>query len=158
MGNPLDNLGHTSEDARVPRRVDPYRRPRVRADEYVRPVHVRIPQYKARSLSPSVKHHGYASCKGNVVQEPEADGHPADAANLGKPASNLGRPAAAVPAGGAGRRELGSVVRLLEGPRPAGRPLADADRVPEVAAPRTWLLSKAWRRTGLVGPAEVPGG
>ena len=34
----------------------------------------------------------------------------------------------------------------------------DAEREPEVAAPRTWLLSKGWRRIGLVDPAEVPGG
>ena len=40
---------------------------------------------------------------------------------------------------------------------PPGR-FADADRPPEVAAPRTWLLSKGWRRIGLVDPAEVPGG
>jgi hypothetical protein len=29
---------------------------------------------------------------------------------------------------------------------------------PEVAKPRTWLLSVGWRRHGLVDPAEVPGG
>ena len=40
---------------------------------------------------------------------------------------------------------------------PHGR-YADAERSPEVAAPRTWLLSKGWRRIGLVDPAEVPGG
>ncbi len=40
---------------------------------------------------------------------------------------------------------------------PPGR-YADADRAPEVAAARTWLLSKGWRRIGLVDPAEVPGG
>ena len=40
---------------------------------------------------------------------------------------------------------------------PPGR-YADADRMPEVASPRTWLLSKGWRRIGLVDPAEVPGG
>jgi REP element-mobilizing transposase RayT len=28
---------------------------------------------------------------------------------------------------------------------------------PEVAPPRTWLLSVGWRRHGLVDPAEVPG-
>jgi REP element-mobilizing transposase RayT len=28
---------------------------------------------------------------------------------------------------------------------------------PEVAPPRTWLLSLGWRRHGLVDPAEVPG-
>ena len=39
---------------------------------------------------------------------------------------------------------------------PEGRN-ADADRSPEVAAPRTWLLSKGWRRIRLVDPAEVPG-
>ena len=37
---------------------------------------------------------------------------------------------------------------------PPGR-YADADRAAEVAA--TWLLSKGWRRIGLVDPAEVPG-
>ena len=39
---------------------------------------------------------------------------------------------------------------------PPGR-YADTAREPEVAAPRTWLLSKGWRRIGLVDPAEVPG-
>ena len=39
---------------------------------------------------------------------------------------------------------------------PPGR-YADARRVCEVAAPRTWLLSKGWRRIGLIDPAEVPG-
>jgi len=29
---------------------------------------------------------------------------------------------------------------------------------PEVAAPRTWLLSVGWRRHGRIDPAEVPGG
>ncbi len=29
---------------------------------------------------------------------------------------------------------------------------------PEVAPPRTWLLSVGWRRHGLIDPAEVPGG
>jgi len=29
---------------------------------------------------------------------------------------------------------------------------------PEVAVPRTWLLSVGWRRHGLIDPAEVPGG
>ena len=28
---------------------------------------------------------------------------------------------------------------------------------PEVAKPRTWLLSQGWRRHGLIDPAEVPG-
>ena len=28
----------------------------------------------------------------------------------------------------------------------------------EVARPRSWLLSKGWRRHGLIDPAEVPGG
>lgn len=28
---------------------------------------------------------------------------------------------------------------------------------PPVSAPNTWLLSKGWRRHGLVGPTEVPG-
>ena len=41
------------------------------------------------------------------------------------------------------------------GPTP-GR-YADAGREPEVASPRTWLLSTGWRRIGLVDPAEVPG-
>ena len=44
----------------------------------------------------------------------------------------------------------------VRGP-PPGR-YADADRPPEVAPPRTWLLAKGWRRIGLVDPAEVPGG
>ena len=39
---------------------------------------------------------------------------------------------------------------------PPGR-YADARREREVAAPRTWLLSKGWRRIGLIDPAEVPG-
>ncbi|MCY3623434.1 MAG: hypothetical protein OXH68_17215, partial [Gammaproteobacteria bacterium] len=34
---------------------------------------------------------------------------------------------------------------------------ADALRRCEVAAARTWLLEKGWRRIGLVDPAEVPG-
>ena len=38
---------------------------------------------------------------------------------------------------------------------PASRePPAEA---PEVARPRTWLLSAGWRRHGLINPAEVPG-
>ena len=40
---------------------------------------------------------------------------------------------------------------------PPGR-YADARRDREVAPPRTWLLSKGWRRIGLIDPAEVPGG
>lgn len=28
---------------------------------------------------------------------------------------------------------------------------------PEVAGPRTWLLSVGWRRHGLIDPAEIPG-
>ena len=39
---------------------------------------------------------------------------------------------------------------------PAGR-YADATRACEVAPARTWLLSKGWRRVGLIDPAEVPG-
>ena len=39
---------------------------------------------------------------------------------------------------------------------PPGR-YADARREREVATPRTWLLSKGWRRIGLIDPAEVPG-
>ena len=39
---------------------------------------------------------------------------------------------------------------------PPGR-YADAGRAREVATPRTWLLSKGWRRVGLIDPAEVPG-
>jgi REP element-mobilizing transposase RayT len=37
-------------------------------------------------------------------------------------------------------------------------PPPDAPGAPEVAPPRTWLLSVGWRRHGLVDPAEVPGG
>ena len=40
---------------------------------------------------------------------------------------------------------------------PAGGRYADAGRVCEVAAPRTWLLATGWQLTGLVDPAEVPG-
>ena len=43
--------------------------------------------------------------------------------------------------------EMGDVPSL-------GSIYADADRAAEVAAPRTWLLSKGWRRIGLVDPAE----
>ena len=39
---------------------------------------------------------------------------------------------------------------------PAGR-FADRGRGCEVAGARTWLLSKGWRRIGLIDPAEVPG-
>ena len=35
---------------------------------------------------------------------------------------------------------------------------ADAGRECEVASPRSWLLSKGWRRIGLIDPSEVPGG
>ena len=40
------------------------------------------------------------------------------------------------------------------------RRLAPAHRPhgpPEIAAPRTWLLSRGWRRHGLIDPGEVPG-
>jgi REP element-mobilizing transposase RayT len=37
-------------------------------------------------------------------------------------------------------------------------PPPDALEEPEVASPRTWLLTVGWRRHGLVDPAEVPGG
>ena len=40
---------------------------------------------------------------------------------------------------------------------PPGR-YADAGRGREVATPRSWLLSRGWRRIGLIDPAEVPGG
>ena len=40
---------------------------------------------------------------------------------------------------------------------PAGR-YADPHRACEVAPARSWLLSKGWRRIGLIDPAEVPGG
>jgi len=40
---------------------------------------------------------------------------------------------------------------------PAGR-YADRGREREVALPRSWLLSRGWRRIGLVDPTEVPGG
>ena len=39
---------------------------------------------------------------------------------------------------------------------PAGR-YADATREREVASARTWLLTKGWRRIGLIDPGEVPG-
>ena len=41
-------------------------------------------------------------------------------------------------------------------PPPPGR-YADQYRRCEVAEARTWLLSKGWRRVGLIDPAEVPG-
>jgi len=47
---------------------------------------------------------------------------------------------------------------VVPGTQASGGRYADSDREPEVAAPRTWLLSKGWRRIGLVDPAEVPGG
>jgi REP element-mobilizing transposase RayT len=37
-------------------------------------------------------------------------------------------------------------------------PPRDAPEEPEVASPRTWMLSVGWRRHGLVDPAEIPGG
>jgi REP element-mobilizing transposase RayT len=41
---------------------------------------------------------------------------------------------------------------------PASRePPSKAPEPPEVAPPRTWLLTLGWRRHGLVDPAEVPG-
>ncbi|MYE82991.1 MAG: hypothetical protein F4X36_14375, partial [Gammaproteobacteria bacterium] len=39
---------------------------------------------------------------------------------------------------------------------PVGR-YADPGRQCEVAPARSWLLSKGWRRGGLIDPAEVPG-
>jgi len=40
---------------------------------------------------------------------------------------------------------------------PRGAPPAPDDAI-EVSAPRTWRLSRGWRRHGLVDPAEVPAG
>ena len=39
---------------------------------------------------------------------------------------------------------------------PVGR-YADRGRAVEVAPARSWLLTKGWRRIGLIDPAEVPG-
>lgn len=39
---------------------------------------------------------------------------------------------------------------------PAGR-YADRGRECEVASAKTWLMTKGWRRVGLIDPAEVPG-
>jgi len=44
--------------------------------------------------------------------------------------------------------------RRLPGTR---EPPSGAPSFREVAAARTWLLSKGWKRHGLVDPAEVPG-
>ena len=46
-------------------------------------------------------------------------------------------------------RFLGSLVRRLEEGATGGR---------SVAFPHTWLLAVGWRRHGLLGPSEVPGG
>src|SRR4030095_11578204 len=37
------------------------------------------------------------------------------------------------------------------------RRIAEANRRPEVARPRSWLLRVGWRRHGLIDPAELPG-
>ena len=52
-----------------------------------------------------------------------------------------------------------SSARWFDGWRPnaaSGLPEATGAH-PEVARPRTWLLTVGWRRHGLVDPAEVPG-
>ena len=44
-----------------------------------------------------------------------------------------------------------------KGRAPPPRRYADPARQCEVAPARTWLLTKGWRRIGLIDPAEVPG-
>jgi hypothetical protein len=59
------------------------------------------------------------------------------------------------------RLDTASSGRWFDGWRraPASRePPPGAPESPEVAPPRTWLLSLGWRRHGLVDPAELPGG
>jgi putative transposase len=58
------------------------------------------------------------------------------------------------------RVDAASSGRWFEGWRrvPGSRePPPEPPGPPEVAAPRTWLLSLGWRRHGLIDPAEVPG-
>ena len=45
----------------------------------------------------------------------------------------------------------------FEGWRRAPSPRKSPSEAPEIAPPRTWLLSIGWRRHGLIDPAEVPG-
>jgi len=58
------------------------------------------------------------------------------------------------------RLDAGSSGRWFDGWRlvPGSRePPSGAVESPEIALPRTWLLTIGWRRYGLVDPAEVPG-
>ena len=58
------------------------------------------------------------------------------------------------------RLDAASSGRWFDGWRrtPASRePPPEPPAYPEVAPPRTWLLSSGWRRHGLIDPAEVPG-
>jgi len=58
------------------------------------------------------------------------------------------------------RLDAASSSRWFDGWRrvPVSRePPLDLTESPEVASPRTWLLSIGWRRHGLIDPAEVPG-
>ena len=47
--------------------------------------------------------------------------------------------------------------RWFSGWKRAPRGPTNAKEEREVAAPRTWLLKKGWRRHGLVDPGETPG-
>jgi hypothetical protein len=77
--------------------------------------------------------------------------------NARRHAAKLGRRVDAI-----GRIDPASSGRWFDGWRQRDR----ADRVdragaadqPAVALPRSWLLSVGWRRSGLIDPAEVPGG
>ena len=48
-------------------------------------------------------------------------------------------------------------VCLAHGMEPSAGERADRGRECEVAPARTWLLSKGWRRIGLIDPVEAPG-
>ncbi len=45
----------------------------------------------------------------------------------------------------------------FDGWRKQARPVAPSTGPPLVAAPKTWLMRKGWRRHGLLDPAHVPG-
>jgi hypothetical protein len=57
-----------------------------------------------------------------------------------------------------GRVDEASSGRWFNGWRRRVRGPTRGGEAPEVAAPRSWLLSQGWRRHGLIDPAEVPGG
>jgi hypothetical protein len=55
------------------------------------------------------------------------------------------------------RLDAASSGRLFDGWRRVPGSHEPPPEAPEVALPRTWLLSIGWRRHGLIDPAEVPG-